>query len=186
MSANPTQPFQVKIVKMVKIVISRIANTPPSPRMKIVKIVVKQMSVNPTHPCQVKSVKIVKIVKSRKANTSNQFRNSRKYWSNWFYDLVLLCIFFCPTPGGFYEVPFLSIQQPPPPGKQGLHSLQQLQATNFETWIGTTKFAWITSNKFSKFARNHWGNGFYELLYPLFHTNHPLENRDHSVCMDYM
>ena len=110
-SANPIQPFQVKIVKMKKIMKSRIANTPPSPKVKIVKIVVKQMSVNPTHPYQ---VKIVKIVKSRKANTSNQFRNSRKYRGNLFYDLVLLCIFFCPTPGGFYEVPFLSIQHTSP------------------------------------------------------------------------
>ena len=36
--------------------------------------------------------------------------------------------------------------------------------------------------EFSKFATNHWVKGFYENLFQLFHTNHPLgKRRPHSL-----
>ena len=41
------------------------------------------------------------------------------------------------------------------------------------------------NRKILKFARNYWGNGFYEDAFPLLHTKHPLENGYHIVWMDY-
>ena len=58
-----------QLSRQVKIVKSRQRKYPPSPKVKLVKMVVKQMSVNPTQPFHVKIVKMVKIVKSRIANT---------------------------------------------------------------------------------------------------------------------
>ena len=53
-----------------------------------------------------------------------------------------------------------------------------------EILAGATQFGWITWS-ISKFARNHWGNGFYEVLLHYYTQITPLENRGHIVWMDY-
>ena len=40
--------------------------------------------------------------------------------------------------------------------------------------IRTTQFEWLTSNIFPKIARNQSDNGFYEVSFPLLHTNQSL------------
>ena len=150
---------------------------------------------------------------------------ARIHWCNWFYEVLFQL---------FHTNHLLR--------KREQHNLHWLQ-TDFDirtnplrqrvlwgplsiisykspTWkTGTTQFAWITSKsfrnfqettetmgfmrysfhyftqitplengdhtlcieynqEFSKFARNHWANGFYGVPLHLFHTNHPLGKRE--------
>ena len=100
---------------------------------------------------------------------------------------------------GFYNVHFPLLHTNHPLGKRGPHSFNGLQAKKIQNLHETTKsISFMTSlfhkqitnldngehtvwmdykQQISNFARNQWANGFYEVAFPLLHTNHPLGKR---------
>ena len=98
---------------------------------------------------------------------------------------------------GFYEVPFPLLHTNQHLGKRGPHSLKWIVCQKFRNLHETTETMGIMRSLFNyytqitplengghtvwmdykqripKFARNHWGNGFYEVAFPLLHTKSP-------------
>ena len=81
-----------------------------------------------------------------------------------------------------------------PLGKWVSHSLDGLQVTKFENFtkprksppwkMETTQFEWITTNKIRNWHENTEAIRFLRSLFH-YHTNHPLDNWAHTICIDY-